>query len=187
MDIKELLEYAPMLVALLLFFAFLKNNNKYKKIKAGPLELEANDHHAHGSGHHISAEEKKEAQDKAHKEIVAANKAIRADIKRLSRKIDCSIDKLGTKIEGIAIYVDKLETTQLKTLFYSASQPLAERLLAGLRYLHKGENGEIGRDVVKMAMERIEMYDALCAVQPEYKVADVEKNKRRRGNEKHKK
>jgi len=170
LNLHELLiGYVPVAAALLILFVFLKINGKIKRIKAGPLEFEAKDEHIdpaapcpYTKAYIATRNEIEKVQEKMHEEFIG----MRADIK-----------KLGKKIDGLVGEVDTLTTGQLKILFRSAGQPLAERLLAGLQYVHKGQDGDMGKAVIKMASGRMEMYAALCAMKPEYKIPEVEKIK----------
>jgi hypothetical protein len=144
--------------ALLIFLSFAKNNRFYKRIKAGPLEIEAKD----GSGDAVDNVIKN-----TQKRLQNESQAIKGEVRKLAKKIDLLISE-----------VDALSIDNLKLLFYATSQPIAERLLAGLKYVHKGKNGDMGKAVIKMALNKMEIYEAICVVKPEYKIPEIEKSKR---------
>ena len=61
--------------------------------------------------------------------------------------------------------------------FRSTGQPPEDRLLAGLCYVHKGENGEMSKAVIDMSLKWIDIYDGICAAKPEYRISEVENKK----------
>ncbi|MDR2734295.1 MAG: hypothetical protein LBC99_06560 [Spirochaetota bacterium] len=149
---NDLSVWAVITGALLVFFALAKGA-RIKKVKAGPLEFEA----------------KEDSVPQIAQDIKGMQKSLHNE--------SLLVKKIGKKLDRLIAEVNDLDTDHLKMFFRSSDQPVVERLLAGLRYLYKGENGDMGKAIIKMARGNLAIYEALCAAKPEYKISELEKNK----------
>jgi len=70
------------------------------------------------------------------------------------------ISELVNKIDVIKSELSEFRLDQLKAFSYDKDQRADERLLAGLRYVEKGGNGEVKKDVVSFAKDNRQIYDA---------------------------
>ena len=97
-------------------------------------------------------------------------------------KILNAVSVLEKKLEDVArAIVDVRENVNensysiLKSNFYNKNLPDAERMADGLRYLYKGRNGDVKRDVIAFVLDgREEMYLTIIPAAPKLRNADVD-------------
>jgi len=145
---------------------------KFSKVKTPLLELEATN----------SLEE--ETASCPHKHC---NEARNKTTRRLFEKVDCltetdkqifaKLDKITDSVDALCVemkktmqLVDELSIDQLKLVFFNTDMPTAERLIGGLRYVARGHNGEVRKQVEKFAADNPTMYEAAVTASPTLRI-----------------
>jgi len=83
------------------------------------------------------------------------------------RGVETKVGVLEKDVAAIMRVVKNLSIDQQKQLFYDNRQPEAERLVAGLKYVHQGGNGTVKPEVIVFAAGHRDIYNALIRVKPE--------------------
>jgi hypothetical protein len=124
----------------------------FRKVKAGPIELQA-------------------ADDIAPDTPCPYKKSRDITFGQL-RDVDSKVDKLTIEVREIMAIVKNMSIDQQKSSFYDEHQPDAERLAAGLKYVYLGGNGLTKPDVVAFVKkpENREVYNALVRINPELRL-----------------
>jgi hypothetical protein len=171
MILDKLFNLIPAVIMLGIFLIFIKTDKKYKKIKAGPLELEAKD-----DQDNITVIDPGDAcpYDKAYTSTRNEIRNLQQNVHNEIKSIGINVKELNAKLDQIIVEVDEMDTDQLKILFRSTGQPPEDRLLAGLRYVKKGKNGDMRRAVIDMSKKWRDMYSAICVLKPDYRIDEVE-------------
>jgi len=179
LDVPTLIENNLVTLIALFIFYMLSRKRKVKKMEMGPLKVEnetdadkfevinPQDNCPYDKAYTATRNEIRRVQKLVHEEI----QSISADVKALNVKTD----QLIGKINNMDIKMEELDTNQLKIIFRSTGQPQEDRLLAGVKYVHKGENGDLKQATIDMSLKWLDMYNAICAVKPEYRIPEVEK------------
>jgi len=68
------------------------------------------------------------------------------------------------KIDIIKIELFEFRLDQLKAFFYDKDQRTDERLLTGLRYVEKGGNDEVKKDVISFAKSNRQIYNVIIII-----------------------
>jgi len=130
---------------------------KFKRVKAGAFELQA--------GEEIDPDTP--CPYKKSRDISFG--AIRGVEDKVD-KVEGKVDKLSAEMREVVAIVKIMSRDQQKQLFYDANQPDAERLAAGLKYIHHGGNGHSKPDIIAFAEEHMEIYNALVSVKPKFRI-----------------
>jgi len=130
---------------------------KFKKIKAGAFELQTGD----------EIDPNTPCPYKKSRDISFG--AIR-DVEGKVDIVDSKVNELSKELNKIMMVVTNMSIDAQKSYFYDESQPDAERLAAGLKYIYQGGNGHTKPDVVKFAEAHKEIYNALTSVKPELRL-----------------
>jgi len=131
---------------------------KFKKIKAGALELQ--------TGEDIDPN------------TPCPYKKSRDDSFGAIRKLDEKIDgltkcfqELKSETHETREMTKNIIVDQQKQLFYDLNQPEPERLAGGLKYIYYGGNHQVKAEVVAFSEQHKSMYKALTLAKPEWKIA----------------
>jgi len=148
--------FHAIVVAAIIFLVFFPGRlhrifKGFKKFKAGPLELE------------------KDEKTIDPNTPCPYTKSRDATFGAL-RDVDSKVNKLTIEVEKIMAIVKNMSIDQQKSSFYDEHQPDAERLAAGLKYIHQGGNGTTKPDVIKFAEANKSIYNALTSVKPELRI-----------------
>lgn len=135
--------------------------SKLRKWKIGPVEVE------------------NEAFN-AHTEISYSCKAMS---KRMWSKIDANtasykeasaiITSMFNLLESNKHALEELRTGQLRLLFYAINAPIEERIYGGLRYIQKGKNGLMKKDIMDLCIDNIDKYKTIILVHPDLVLEDL--------------
>ena len=123
---------------------------KFKKIKAGPLELQTD-----GEIDPNTPCPYTKSRDITFEAL---------------RDVGGKVDKLTAEVQEIMAVVKNMSIDQQKSSFYDEHLPDAERLAAGLKYIYQGGNGFTRPDVIAFAEGHKDMYNALTRVKPELRL-----------------
>jgi len=99
----------------------------------------------------------------SHSEIMAETK---------NQKVE--IEKLIEKTNNLQEHVDEIWIDQLKLVFYNKDMPEAERMIAGLRCIRHGRNGDMRKDVIQMIQDYPEIYEVVKKLKPQYELKNME-------------
>jgi len=146
-------------VAYLVFFPKRLNRalGKFKKLKAGPFELQAGD----------EIDPNADCPYTRSRDITF--KALR-DIESKVNKLEEKVDSFSGEMRKAVDILMNMSIDEQKSHFYDQNQPDAERLMAGLKYIYQGGNGLTKPDVVKFAEANKEMYNLLTKAKPELRI-----------------
>ena len=180
-DIVRIIENNLFLLIALVIFFVVSRKKSTKKLEIGPLKVEnqdaerfevidPKDNCPYDKAYTAGRNETRRVEETLHGEITLIRETIHSEIVN----VGIGVEELKLKTDCIIGKLDDLDTDQLKIIFRSTGQPPEERLLAGLKYVRKGENGDMKKAVTDMALKWTGMYNAICAVEPEYKIPDVE-------------
>jgi len=122
----------------------------FRKMKIGPFELQAG--------------------DEIDPNTPCPYKKSRDESFNAIRSVDGKVDKLSAEMQEVMAIVKNMSIDQQKTSFYNKEQPDAERLVAGLKYIHQGGNGQTKPDVIIFAKEHKDLYDAFTKLKPELRL-----------------
>jgi len=131
---------------------------KFKKIKAGTLELQTGE----DIDPNTPCPYKKSRDDSF------------GAIRKLEGKIDNlakGFDELKTETHDTREMAKNIIVDQQKQLFYDTNQPDPERLAGGLKYIYYGGDHEVKSDVIIFSEQHKSMYKALILAKPELKIA----------------
>jgi len=184
MTVNDIISVISPIIMILVFFAFIKANKDSKKIKVSTSGIEI-ENKTDADRFEVINPGDACPYDKAYTATRNEIRGLQEEFNNSIKQIGANISALGSKMDFVIKEMNDMDTMQLKILFRSTGQPPEDRLLAGLKYVHKGEDGEMGKAVVSMALKWRDMYEAICAVKPEYRIESIDKEEIHcpRGNE----
>jgi hypothetical protein len=127
-----------------------------RRLKAGSVEIEYGENET-------SHPCEKPSLCSSHSEIMTETKNQKAEI-----------EKLIVKTDNLQEHVDEIWIDQLKLVFYNKDMPEAERMIAGLRYIRHGRNGDMRKDVIQMIQDYPEIYEIVKKLKPQYELKNME-------------
>lgn len=142
-------------IVMAIFFIILFPNRlgrlfgKYKKIKIGQLELQAEEISPDTPCPYIKSREQ------TFKSLIEVN---------------TKVDSLLKDFEEITKLVKDMSIDQQKSAFYDEDLPEAERLVAGLKYVNQGGNGYTKPEVIAFAEKNKSIYNALISAKSELRI-----------------
>lgn len=95
-------------------------------------------------------------------------------LKAADKKVMNALDNIEKTINTLHDDVQSTSISQRKLVFYSDDMPIAERLIAGLKYLASGHNHQFGSDVVAMAVKHEDIYRAVVSLDASLRSKRVE-------------
>jgi len=154
--------FHTILIAAVLYLVFFPEKlhralGKFRKIKAGPIELQA--------GEEIDPNAPcpyKKSRDISFNTI----RSVESKVDRLEEKVNILSGEMRKEIE----IVTNMSIDYQKSYFYDQRQPDVERLAAGLKYIHLGGNGFTKADVIAFSKQHKSEYSALTRAKPEWRL-----------------
>jgi len=112
---------------------------------------------------------------KTHEKRQKETRAYRGKILNAVSVLEKKLEDVAQTIVDIQENVNDNSFSILKSNFYTESLPDAERMTDGLRYLYKGRNGDVKRDVIAFVLDgREDMYLTVIKAAPKLRNADVD-------------
>ena len=192
-DIIRIIENNLVLIIALVIFFVVSRKKNIKKLEIGPLKVEnqaetdkpevidPKDKCPYDKAYTAARNDTRRVEETLRKEIVLAEETLHGEITHIKETVHSEIINVGnnvkelaSKMDWVISKLDNLDTDQLKIIFRSTGQPPEERLLAGLKCVYKGENGDMKKAVTDMSLKWPGMYEGICAVKPDYKIPEVE-------------
>jgi hypothetical protein len=88
-------------------------------------------------------------------------------VKVLCARVECLNEDIGT----VNIRLSSIECENLKQSFYLDSLPKDERLIAGLKYVYNGGNGQVRPDVANFVRDNPDVYMDVISRYPQWALA----------------
>jgi len=112
---------------------------------------------------------------KTHEERQKETLAYREKILNAVSVLEKKLEDVAQTIMSVQEDVSENSFSILKANFYNENLPDAERMRDGLRYLYKGKNGEVKKDVIAFVLDgREDMYVIAVTAAPKLRNADVD-------------
>ena len=112
---------------------------------------------------------------KTHEERQKETLVYREKILNAVSTLEKRLEDVARTIMDVQENVKDNSVSILKSNFYNDCLPDAERMMDGLRYLYKGKNGDVKRDVIAFVLDgREEMYFTGIKAAPKLRNADVD-------------
>jgi hypothetical protein len=88
-----------------------------------------------------------------------------------TKDLCASVEYLRGKVTEIHGRMESAECESLKQSFYLALLPKDERLIAGLKYVHRGGNGAVRKDVANFVKDNPDVYMDVITRYPQWALA----------------
>jgi hypothetical protein len=88
--------------------------------------------------------------------------------KKRAKELFSSVEHLRGDVTEIHGRMESIECESLKQSFYLALLPKDERLIAGLKYVHRGGNGAVRKDVANFVKDNSDVYMDVITRYPQW-------------------
>ena len=91
-------------------------------------------------------------------------------IEKFIKEAAVKIDNLTENTVKYSKLLREVSIDQYKIVFYNRDLPNAERLIAGLKYIHEGLNADMKKDITEFIDGHRDIYDGIIRGRPDLKI-----------------